>query len=82
MQDKNASSEQQTEHIDHFGDMVNEKNAIVEADILHDENPADHAEVSRLLRRVDWRLMPALGVLYAFSLIDRVNLSAVSPSDS
>lgn len=34
--------------------------------------------VKKLIRRVDLRIMPALGMLYAVSLIDRVNLSAVS----
>ena len=34
--------------------------------------------VRKLIRKVDWRIMPALGLLYAVSLIDRVNLSVVS----
>ncbi|KAF7296090.1 MFS domain-containing protein [Mycena kentingensis (nom. inval.)] len=29
----------------------------------------------RIIRRVDWRLLPILGVLYALALIDRTNIS-------
>ena len=28
----------------------------------------------RLMRKVDWRLLPILGALYAIALIDRVNV--------
>jgi len=38
----------------------------------------DPVVVRKLLRKIDWRLMPGLGLLYAVSLIDRVNLSVVS----
>lgn len=38
----------------------------------------DSKVVRRLIRKVDLRIMPALGLLYALSLIDRVNLSIVS----
>jgi len=30
----------------------------------------------KLIRRVDWRLLPILGALYSIALIDRVNISA------
>jgi hypothetical protein len=33
--------------------------------------------VKKLIRKVDYRLMPGLGLLYTVSLIDRVNLSVV-----
>lgn len=29
----------------------------------------------KLIRKVDWRLLPILGALYAIALIDRVNVS-------
>ncbi|KAJ9475658.1 putative High-affinity nicotinic acid transporter (putative) [Pseudozyma hubeiensis] len=36
----------------------------------------DEAEVKRVRRKVDWRLLPILGALYSIALIDRTNLSA------
>ena len=36
----------------------------------------DRAEVKRLRRKVDLRLLPALGMLYSIALIDRINISA------
>ena len=42
------------------------------------EDDMDAECVKKLIRMVDWRIMPALGMLYAVSLIDRVNLAAVS----
>ncbi|KAH0536650.1 hypothetical protein FGG08_006495 [Glutinoglossum americanum] len=35
----------------------------------------DRAYETKLMRRVDWRLLPILGALYAISLVDRVNIS-------
>ncbi|GMK56332.1 hypothetical protein CspeluHIS016_0301720 [Cutaneotrichosporon spelunceum] len=35
----------------------------------------DPAEVKRVVRKVDWRLIPMLILMYAISLIDRTNLS-------
>ncbi|KIY44495.1 MFS general substrate transporter [Fistulina hepatica ATCC 64428] len=35
----------------------------------------------RLIRRVDWRLLPILGVLYSICLIDRVNLGIATRLD-
>jgi hypothetical protein len=32
-----------------------------------------HTE-KKLIRRVDWRLLPILGALYSIALIDRVNV--------
>lgn len=31
----------------------------------------------QLMRKVDWRLLPILGALYAIALIDRVNVRSV-----
>jgi hypothetical protein len=38
----------------------------------------DTAAVKRVIRKVDWRLVPMLGLLYSWAPIDRVNLPAVS----
>lgn len=57
-------------------------------DATHDENqgvasqsPASSADEfdahheNKLMRKVDWRLLPILGALYSIALIDRVNVS-------
>lgn len=57
-------------------------------DAAHDENervasqsPASSADEfdpqneKKLMRKVDWRLLPILGALYSIALIDRVNVS-------
>ena len=38
-----------------------------------------HAE-NRLIRKIDWRLLPILGALYSIALIDRVNVGERAPS--
>lgn len=35
-------------------------------------------EQSRIIRKVDWRLVPVLGILYAVSLVDRNNLGTAA----
>jgi hypothetical protein len=39
----------------------------------------DDAETRRIIRKIDLRLLPTLAVIYAFALIDRVNLPNVRP---
>lgn len=39
--------------------------------------PYDHVEEKRLVRKVDWRLLPILGALYSIALIDRTNVSTL-----
>jgi MFS family permease len=39
---------------------------------------ANKKEESRIVRKIDLRLLPTLAVIYAFALIDRVNLPNVS----
>ncbi|KAL2813418.1 major facilitator superfamily domain-containing protein [Aspergillus granulosus] len=52
-------------------------------DANHVEDPKDHvffasdltdSEKKRIIRRIDFRLLPILGVMYSISLIDRTNL--------
>jgi hypothetical protein len=50
---------------------------VLELGNMQEEEQLDKGVVRELVRKVDLRLMPALGLLYAFSLIDRVNLSVV-----
>jgi hypothetical protein len=35
----------------------------------------DQIEEKRLVRKIDWRLLPILGALYSIALIDRTNVS-------
>lgn len=42
---------------------------------LDPDHGYDPAEIKRIIRKVDWRLVPPLAALYAMSLIDRTNLS-------
>ena len=37
--------------------------------------PWSHEEQKRIIRRVDWRLVPICGLMYCVSLLDRTNLS-------
>lgn len=46
----------------------NEENSTM--DFLDDVQPRE----KELMRRVDWRLLPILGALYAIALIDRINV--------
>jgi hypothetical protein len=53
-------------------------------DIIN-QNPSpepehDDAETRRIIRKIDLRLLPTLAVIYAFALIDRVNLPNVRSS--
>jgi hypothetical protein len=34
----------------------------------------EHINERRLVRKIDWRLLPILGALYSISLIDRTNV--------
>lgn len=43
-------------------------------DALSDEADLNDVVVKKLLRKIDWRLVPTLACLYALALVDRVNL--------
>ncbi|CAH0058589.1 unnamed protein product, partial [Clonostachys solani] len=66
-------------------DTVGEKNELdiidsshVEASVKAEDgaysDPLSDAEKKKIIRRVDMRLLPILGVMYSISLIDRINL--------
>lgn len=38
-------------------------------------NDFDVQNEKKLMRKIDWRLLPILGALYSIALIDRVNVS-------
>jgi hypothetical protein len=42
-----------------------------------EQSPTDDKETRRIIRKVDLRLLPTLAAIYAFALIDRVNLPNV-----
>ncbi|KAJ7209757.1 major facilitator superfamily domain-containing protein [Mycena pura] len=46
-----------------------------EASLLADSGNRRTVLERRIIRQVDWRLLPILGVLYALALIDRTNIS-------
>lgn len=57
----------QKDHVEYQGlDLSRNSSSITE------EN---HASEKRLIRKVDLRLLPILGALYAISLVDRVNVN-------
>lgn len=46
---------------------------VVDEDALEFLEDCEHRE-KQLIRRIDWRLLPIIGALYAISLIDRTNV--------
>ena len=64
-------SKAQPEHLEH----MREENYVTppseQAEVMYDAQTE-----KKLIRRVDWRLLPILGALYSIALIDRVNVSA------
>ncbi|KAF9697953.1 hypothetical protein EKO04_004059 [Ascochyta lentis] len=40
-----------------------------------DAEAYDHVEEKRLVRKIDWRLLPILGAMYSISLIDRTDIA-------
>ncbi|KAF9464979.1 major facilitator superfamily domain-containing protein [Collybia nuda] len=46
-------------------------NTSIETEVRHEENLTSERQI---MRKVDWRLLPLLGMLYALALIDRTNL--------
>jgi len=43
----------------------------------HGEPDLDAGELKRLWRKVDLRLLPTMAMIYAFSIIDRINIGQV-----
>lgn len=46
-------------------------------DAIQAEIDKDEKRVKRIIRKVDFRMIPILGLLYMWALIDRVNLPNV-----
>lgn len=46
-----------------------------------DAQTLDNSQDRRIIRRVDWRVLPWLAILYAWSLIDRTNVRLDSRVD-
>jgi hypothetical protein len=46
-------------------------------DAIQAEIDRDELKVKRIIRKVDFRMVPILGLLYMWALIDRVNLPNV-----
>lgn len=63
------------------GVLTQEKHADESAETLGGERPdflkeCEHRE-KELIRKVDWRLLPVLGALYAVALVDRINVCII-----
>lgn len=49
-----------------------EKNSIISLpDAIHEE---DAIEAKRVIRKIDWRLLPLVTLLYTLTFLDRVNI--------
>ncbi|GBF63287.1 MFS transporter [Trichophyton mentagrophytes] len=48
---------------------------VVDEDAIKFLEDCEHRE-KQLIRRIDWRLLPIIGAMYAISLIDRTNISS------
>ncbi|KAK7057569.1 MFS domain-containing protein [Favolaschia claudopus] len=57
--------------------MESDSTTIVNSGLFVDPHAPDQKTDSerKLLRRIDWRLLPILGILYALALVDRTNIS-------
>ncbi|KAF8590053.1 MFS general substrate transporter [Ramaria rubella] len=68
--DESSSQLEKTDKDDH-NVRVEEKESVS----VHDDDDFDEELVKKTIRKVDIRLLPILGAIYSFSLIDRNNLS-------
>lgn len=72
--DPNNDVEKYDESADHYEEKLTERNP----NLVYSRSDVpnfDEATESRLIRRIDWRLLPILGALYSIALIDRTNVS-------
>lgn len=75
---KNSAVE--TEKVAQKGHIVDESrldNDIHLNDAIQAEIDKDEQRVKQIIRKVDFRMVPILGLLYMWALIDRVNLPNV-----
>lgn len=56
------------------GSQNDEKN-VQDVEAMHIRDSTDTKTVKTIMRKVDWRLLPALGLLYMIAMIDRSNLA-------
>ncbi|KIV93486.1 hypothetical protein PV10_04697 [Exophiala mesophila] len=59
------------DHEEHFGDETQSKEEQEYPSILQEFSKEDE---KKILRRIDWRLLPITGAIYCVSLVDRTNL--------
>ena len=58
------------DHEEHFGDETQSKEEQEYPSILQEFSKEDE---KKILRRIDWRLLPITGAIYCVSLVDRSN---------
>lgn len=51
-----------------------EKQGITQTETPTEEDATDPVEAKRVLRKVDWRIIPLLQFLYMLTFLDRVNI--------
>jgi hypothetical protein len=69
------SDHQHEEDVKSSGAVLDEKHD----NVLNGDVPEfDEVTEKKLMRRIDWRLLPILGALYSISLIDRTNVNTAA----
>jgi len=75
--DNVAHVEKATHQEEHIVDESRLDNNIHLNEIIQAEVDKDEERVRKIIRKVDFRMVPILGLLYMWALIDRVNLPNV-----
>ncbi|KAM5385575.1 hypothetical protein ACJZ2D_000774 [Fusarium nematophilum] len=71
MAEKELVVDQGAKHLEHSGNGSSDEHAGLEASNLP---RYDDVEVKKIMRKVDWRLLPLLTILYVLSFMDRSNI--------
>ncbi|KIX02770.1 uncharacterized protein Z518_08712 [Rhinocladiella mackenziei CBS 650.93] len=72
---KDGNKSVQPTHLEDLGDDMTESKVRGHGE---DQNSFSPKEIGHIRRRIDYRLVPALGMLFAISLMDRSNISAAA----
>lgn len=67
-------SDIEAEKVNTSGSSINEKALQENVERVPDNVEPDEAATKRLLRKIDWRLIPFLALLYLLSFLDRTNI--------
>lgn len=64
----------EAEHVNTSGSSVYEKPVQEKIEDIHEPVELDENATQRLIRKIDWRLIPFLALLYLLSFLDRTNI--------